>query len=110
MPQAGTIKSLPRAFRIMESMQAQGIEWGEDYRRAGARGPPVDYGDKLVTEPKWPTFALPHGPFLLRRLQEYNFEYRSASILPTRLCSFSRVRKDCARRSSSSTGISLGGS
>ena len=36
MPQAATIKSLPRAFQMMKTMQAQGIEWGEDYRRAGA--------------------------------------------------------------------------
>ncbi len=36
MPQAATIKSLPGAFRMMKVMQAQGIEWGEDYRRAGA--------------------------------------------------------------------------
>ena len=36
MPQAATIKSLPRAFRIMKAMQAQGIEWGEDYRPAVA--------------------------------------------------------------------------
>ncbi len=37
MPQTATIKSLPRAFRMMKAMQAQGIEWGEDYRRAGAQ-------------------------------------------------------------------------
>ena len=36
MPQATTIKSLPRAFRMMKTLQAQGIEWGEDYRLAGA--------------------------------------------------------------------------
>ena len=36
MPQAATIKSLPHAFRMMTAMQAQGIEWGEDYRRAAA--------------------------------------------------------------------------
>jgi transposase-like protein len=36
MPQAATIKSLPRAFRMMEAMQAEGVEWGEDYRRAAA--------------------------------------------------------------------------
>ncbi len=36
MPQAATIKSLPRAFRMMKAMQAQGIEWGEDYRGAAA--------------------------------------------------------------------------
>lgn len=35
MPQSATIKSLPHAFRMMKSMQAQGIEWGEDYRLAG---------------------------------------------------------------------------
>ncbi len=35
MPQTATIKSLPRAFRMMKAMQAQGIEWGEDYRQAG---------------------------------------------------------------------------
>ncbi len=37
MPQATTIKSLPRAFRMMKAMEAQGIEWGEDYRHAGAQ-------------------------------------------------------------------------
>ena len=34
MPHSATIKSLPRAFRMMKAMQAQGIEWGEDYRQA----------------------------------------------------------------------------
>ena len=37
MSQTATIKSLPRAFWMVKAMQAQGIEWGEDYRRAGAR-------------------------------------------------------------------------
>jgi len=36
MPQRATIKSLPRAFRMMKAMQAQGVEWGEDYRSAAA--------------------------------------------------------------------------
>jgi transposase-like protein len=36
MPQTATIKSLPAAFRMMKAMQAEGIEWGEDYRQ-GAR-------------------------------------------------------------------------
>jgi transposase-like protein len=36
MPQAATIKSLPRAFRMMEAMQAEGVEWGEGYRHAAA--------------------------------------------------------------------------
>ena len=36
MPQSATIKSLPHAFRMMEAMQAQGVEWGEDYRFAAA--------------------------------------------------------------------------
>jgi transposase-like protein len=36
MPQSATIKSLPRAFRMMKAMQAEGVEWGEDYRHAAA--------------------------------------------------------------------------
>ena len=36
MSQSATIKSLPRAFEMMEAMQAQGVEWGEDYRFAAA--------------------------------------------------------------------------
>ncbi len=32
-----------------------------------ARGPPMDYGDKLPTQPSRYTFAPPHGRFLLRR-------------------------------------------
>ncbi len=36
MPQAATIESLPGAVRMMKAMQAQGIEWGEDYRAAAA--------------------------------------------------------------------------
>jgi transposase-like protein len=36
MPQAATIKSLARAFRMLKAMQGQGIEWGEEYRRAAA--------------------------------------------------------------------------
>jgi hypothetical protein len=36
MPQIATIKSLPAAFRMMTAMQAEGVEWGEDYRD-GAR-------------------------------------------------------------------------
>jgi transposase-like protein len=34
MPRSATIESLPRAFQMMKAMQAQGIEWGEDYRHA----------------------------------------------------------------------------
>jgi putative transposase len=36
MPQTATIKSRPAAFRMMKAMQAEGLEWGEDYRQ-GAR-------------------------------------------------------------------------
>jgi putative transposase len=36
MPQTATIRSLPAAFAMMKAMQAEGVEWGEDYR-AGAR-------------------------------------------------------------------------
>lgn len=48
MPQAATIKSLPRAFRMMKVMQPQGIGRGEDYRRAA--------GDSLIA-----ATALRHG-------------------------------------------------
>ena len=34
MPQAATIRSLPVAFEMLKAMQAQGVEWGEDYRGA----------------------------------------------------------------------------
>ena len=34
MPQTATVKSLPRAFRMMKAMQAEGIEWGEDFRQS----------------------------------------------------------------------------
>jgi hypothetical protein len=36
MPPSATIKSLPGAFRMMKAMQADGVEWSEDYRQ-GAR-------------------------------------------------------------------------
>ena len=35
MPQAVTIRSLPRAFELVKAMQAQGLEWGEGYRGLG---------------------------------------------------------------------------
>ena len=35
MPQAVTIRSLPRAFAFVKAMQAQGLEWGEGYRGLG---------------------------------------------------------------------------
>lgn len=34
MPQTATIRSLPAAFRMMKAMQAEDVEWGEDYRDA----------------------------------------------------------------------------
>lgn len=37
MSQTATIESLPHAFRMMKRMEARGIEWGEDYRQAGAQ-------------------------------------------------------------------------
>ncbi len=36
MPQSATIKSLPRAFRMMKRMESDGVGWGEDYRLAAA--------------------------------------------------------------------------
>src|SRR6516162_503404 len=35
MPQAVTIRSLPRAFEFVKAMQAHGLEWGEGYRGLG---------------------------------------------------------------------------
>jgi putative transposase len=35
MPQSVTIRSLPRAFELVEGMQAQGLEWGDGYRAFG---------------------------------------------------------------------------
>jgi putative transposase len=35
MPQAVTIRSLPRALELVKGMQAQGLEWGEGYRPLG---------------------------------------------------------------------------
>lgn len=36
MPQSATTKSVARAFRMMEAMHSQGMEWDEDYRQAAA--------------------------------------------------------------------------
>jgi len=36
MSRTATIKSLPGAFRMMKAMDAEGFEWGEDYRGAAA--------------------------------------------------------------------------
>jgi len=35
MPQAVTIRSLPRAFDLVKGRQAQGLEWGESDRPVG---------------------------------------------------------------------------
>ena len=35
MPQAVTIRSLPRAFAMIKAMRDEGYEWGEDYRQGG---------------------------------------------------------------------------
>jgi len=35
MPQAVTIRSLPRAFEFVKAVQADGLEWGEGYRDLG---------------------------------------------------------------------------
>ena len=37
MPQAATIRSLPQAFRMMKTMQGEGIEWGEDIAKRRRR-------------------------------------------------------------------------
>ena len=50
MPQAATIKSLPRAFRMMKAMQAQGVEWGEDYRGAAGAALKGILEDRMAAE------------------------------------------------------------
>src|SRR5262249_23136232 len=35
MPRSVTVASLPKAFELVKSMQAQGLEWGEGYRALG---------------------------------------------------------------------------
>jgi hypothetical protein len=37
MPQAVTIRSLPRAFGLVKAMQGQGLNRGEGYRELGRR-------------------------------------------------------------------------
>ena len=37
MPQRATIESIPQAFRMLKQMRANEVEWGEDYREAGAK-------------------------------------------------------------------------
>jgi Transposase, Mutator family len=41
MPQAVTIRSLPRAFDLVKGMQAQGLEWGEAIAVLAARRLPL---------------------------------------------------------------------
>ncbi len=36
MPQRATIESIPQAFSVLKQMRAQEMEWGQDYREAGA--------------------------------------------------------------------------
>jgi hypothetical protein len=47
MPQAATIKSLPAAFAMMQAMQAEDVEWGEDYRAAARAA----LAEVLLTQP-----------------------------------------------------------
>ena len=37
MSRSATIKSIPRAFRILKAMDAQGIEWGEGQPASSSR-------------------------------------------------------------------------
>ena len=36
MRQRATIESIPEAFSMLKQMRGQEVEWGEDYREAGA--------------------------------------------------------------------------
>ncbi len=48
MPQAVTIRSLPRAFELVKGMQAQGLEWGESYRALGRRAVAAILGEQML--------------------------------------------------------------
>jgi len=50
MPQAATIESLPSALRMMKAMQADGIEWGDDYRRAAGDALKGILADRMAAE------------------------------------------------------------
>lgn len=49
MSQSATIRSLPRALRMMKAMHSQGMEWGEDYRQAGAAALKDVLEDQMAT-------------------------------------------------------------
>jgi putative transposase len=49
MPQTARIKSLPAAFAMMKAMQAEGVEWDEDYR-AGARDAPAELLERRMDQ------------------------------------------------------------
>ena len=47
MPQrAATIESLPAAFEVVKAMRADGLNWGEGYRRLGRQAPGRDHRDR----------------------------------------------------------------
>ena len=60
----GYIRLTPRAHRHLPRAPRP-LHYESSPSRA--RGPPMDFGDKLHTVPKWYTFAPPRGRFLLRR-------------------------------------------
>jgi hypothetical protein len=72
MPQTATIKSLPAAFAMMKAMQAEDVEWGEDYR-AAARDALAEVlegrMDQLIdaTSSAWPRSARPTGAMAATR-------------------------------------------
>lgn len=47
MSRSATIRSLPQAFEMIKEMEAQGHEFGDDYREAGRRA--LARRDRLVT-------------------------------------------------------------
>ena len=55
MPQRATIQSIPQAFRMLKQMRVQEMEWGEDYRRAGAEAlkKVLERGMARRSEGKW---------------------------------------------------------
>ncbi len=58
------VRLTPRAHRPLPRAPPRQPVEGTPRR---ARGPPMDYGDKLLTQSSRHTIAPPHGRFLLRR-------------------------------------------
>jgi hypothetical protein len=51
MPETATIKSLPVVFAMVKALEAEGVEWGEDYRGAARHALAELLQGKVYQEP-----------------------------------------------------------